>query len=189
MDGQIDPAGNGVDSSTEKKTNRAKKRRKILSISILIVVVTAVSWHFIRISQIQSHSEELLMKQEQMFIEKMDSLGLENSLQASTLLSWAVRGEMLRGNKEQVRQYFNEFIKTENVLSIQLIDPMTGVVALSTNAKSEGAKNRNYNKVTSQMVEVDSSFTRIVTPITSLNNVMNVLLIDVQRINSIENEN
>ena len=94
---------------------------------------------------------------------------------------------MIRGNKDQVRQYFNEYVKNKGVLSVQLINPENGMVEISTNAKNEGSKNRNYNKITGQVVEVvDSSFLRIATPITSLNKVMNVLLVEVQRNNKIE---
>src|SRR5210317_501293 len=50
---------------------------------------------------------------------------------------WAVRGEMTRGNLEQVDQYFKQLVQTENISEITLVNNKSEIL-LSTNKKNEG---------------------------------------------------
>lgn len=52
---------------------------------------------------------------------------------------WSVRGEMIRGNQEQVDQYFTQLVKVDNIEEIALVDN-DGTTIISTNKKNEGMK-------------------------------------------------
>ncbi len=56
---------------------------------------------------------------------------------AGTLLAWAVRGELIRNNLDQIDQFFNELIRNERVRGVFLAGA-DGVVRLASDRKLQG---------------------------------------------------
>ena len=55
----------------------------------------------------------------------------------SVPLVWAVRGEMMRGNYDQINQYLINFVREPNVNDV-LLAKADGVILLATNKRLEG---------------------------------------------------
>ncbi|GJM35377.1 MAG: hypothetical protein DHS20C18_43780 [Saprospiraceae bacterium] len=97
---------------------------------------------------------------------------------------WAVRGEMTRGNMEQVNQYFKQLVKTDNIKEITLVDK-TGKILISTNKKNEGSQLANeYSETVLKSEEVnviDKADKKIVVaPVMDLDSRMGSLMIIYQ---------
>jgi hypothetical protein len=60
---------------------------------------------------------------------------MEHTRNNVRVFSWAIRSELIRGNKEQVKQFFTNYLETGKVVRVLLIDPETGKVTISTNMK------------------------------------------------------
>lgn len=57
---------------------------------------------------------------------------------AGTLLAWAVRGELIRNNLDQIDQFFGELIRNERVRLV-LLAGADGLIRLATDRKLQGA--------------------------------------------------
>jgi hypothetical protein len=168
--------------STNEPNSKAKPSRKTPWKLIVVssIIVGTLGYHFYKVHSIENEMEDRLETQTVDFQRKIDSLNLNQSELTARTLSWAIRGEMIRGNKEQVTQYLNEFVHVPNIIEVNLLKP-DGMVELSTNVKNVGTYIKKYKSIIEQQIEEDSTVFRIITPITHLNSKMNVLLVDVQR--------
>jgi hypothetical protein len=63
----------------------------------------------------------------------------ETKRQFGIALAWAVRGEMIRNNLDQIDQFFNEIIKLPNTERVLLADS-TGKVSVSTDRRYLGVE-------------------------------------------------
>ncbi len=60
-----------------------------------------------------------------------------NHLMFGTALAWAVRGELIRGNHDQIDQYFNELVRNERI-RVALLAAADGKVLLASDRKLQG---------------------------------------------------
>ena len=94
---------------------------------------------------------------------------------------WAVRGEMIRGNQEQVDQYFKQLVKSEKVQEVTLVDK-EGKILISSNKKNEGNNlAEDFAKsvlATEEMNVIDRSDKQIVAaPVMSLDSRIGTLVV------------
>lgn len=154
-------------------------RHKMTTFLVLVIGVLLV-WSYFKISGLENdfaiEKQELIADYEV----RLDSLNSDRLLLTATTLSWAIRGELLRENNEQINQYFNEFVKNPDVLGLQLINPESSVIEISTDKKNEGSTNSAYNKIDAQFVKKDSANIKIVTPITGLNQKAGIFIMDLK---------
>ena len=114
----------------------------VFSILLIITLLSVVLYYQVRLSTLES--EYIIEKnnyEQQSLItyqQKVDSLNHENAYRISKVFSWSVRGELMRGNNEQVSLLFGQFIKTPGISKISLIDPTTKVITIATDRKVEG---------------------------------------------------
>ncbi len=94
---------------------------------------------------------------------------------------WAVRSALIRGNLDEVNQYFNEFIKEENVKEVVLAG-QRGEILVSTNKKHEGKPFiEYYPEIMLQTGDVyfqeDSAGYMVASPVLSLNTKLGTLFV------------
>ncbi len=100
--------------------------------------------------------------------------------ETARVFSWAVRGEMLRENKDQVNQYFMNLVKEPGFKKIQLVDISNSTVIVSTDKKDEGSAVSDtsiLNATVSRQI-TNEDYLRTITPVMGLNSRMAVLVID-----------
>jgi len=81
-----------------------------------------------------SEEKENLVKSANLAFESNNKANLKLLMQPFV---WAVRGELTRGNNEQVDVYFKQLVQNDRIEEISFIDSV-GVVMISTNKKYEG---------------------------------------------------
>jgi len=96
--------------------------------------------------------------------------------------SWAIRGEFLRGNKDLINQFFNEFVKTPGIIKLQLINSESSVIEISTDKKDEGSRNVDYNNIKEQKTISGLSKMKVVTPISGLNKQIAVFIFEANKL-------
>lgn len=167
-----------------------KKENKILAflldkkyyVGLALLVLVVMAWSTFRIKSLQSNfnnEKETIIHSYEL---KLDSLNIDRMQLTATTLSWAIRGELLRNNKEQINQYFNEFVKTPGIIKLQLINSEDGLIEISTDKKDEGIKTNKYANINNQVVESDSVQSTIITPITGLNNKIGIFTITIKNL-------
>lgn len=60
-----------------------------------------------------------------------------NHLMFGTALAWAVRGELIRGNHDQIDQYFNELVRNQRI-RVAVLAAADGKVLLASDRKLQG---------------------------------------------------
>jgi hypothetical protein len=100
--------------------------------------------------------------------------------ETARVFSWAVRGEMLRENKDQVNQYFLNLVKEPGFKKIQLVDVNNSTIIISTDKKEEGSAVSDTSILNANFARQISTegLIRTITPVMGLNSRMAVLVID-----------
>ena len=116
---------------------------------LLILLIVLLIWKQMAVSTAEARlAEERQTLTQQFEADKAAVLGqareavARNSEQAHRLvgqaLSWAVRGELIRNNLDQIDQYFQELVKTERIRQVALVGN-DGKVLLATDKKLQGS--------------------------------------------------
>lgn len=133
-------------------------RNKIFYIVIGLFVLASLAIYVAKDLEInrmnKAHVQEITEVKDSLAQEKVNLINqtreiikANNQQQLELMLStfvWAVRAEMIRGNLDQVDQYFRQLVKAENIKEIQLVDPQ-GTIILATNKKLEEKPFEEYN--------------------------------------------
>jgi len=131
------------DNPTE--TTEKKKKSFIIRLlmknplaSFFFIVILALSiYGYIKIKVIIDNNkieiESLIATHKQ----TVDSLKLHSLEQTITTFSWAVRSELIRDNIDQVDQFFQLLIKDPKIEIVNLINPESNFIMLSTDKKLE----------------------------------------------------
>lgn len=169
-----------------------KKENKILTFVkkywfvffLIVVIIIILLWAVIKIQIIENRSlkeKEQLVK---LYELRMDSLHLSNMELTAKVFSWAVRSEMNRQNMEQVNQFFSGFVKEPNVRKIQLIDPVSGKILLSSDKKDEGTIVEDALILqTEETIHLsEETGEKIISPVMGLDTRIGVLVIELKKI-------
>ncbi len=148
--------------------------KHIVTVLLLVLVFGVYVWG--KIGIIKSEKQTIALTE--MYESKIDSLAVSQMQLTAKTLSWAIRSEMQRENKEQVSEFFNEFVKQIQVSKLQYINADDNAILVSTNKKENGiilnSKLSNANK---QQVEENEQVYTIATPVMGLNSKLGTLLI------------
>lgn len=151
-------------------------------LGLIIIIIGILIWHFSKIYFIERNTEkeknEIITKYEV----KLDSLNASQMQQTAKVFSWAIRSELIRGNKDQINQYFNEYIKTPGILKLQLINSEDSKIEISTDKKDEGVHNVNYININEQKIISGSPELKIVTPISGMNKQIGVFIMESKKL-------
>jgi len=112
-----------------------------VSLLLLIVLIIAFVWEQMIISnmegQMQEQAQQLETSRAAIRSDAEKALA-QNSDAAHSLLgatlSWAIRGELIRNNMDQIDQYFAELVKVERIKLAVLSDP-SGKLLVSSDKK------------------------------------------------------
>ncbi len=168
----------------------SKKENKFLKfvmknkyyIGLVLIIFVVLAWSFIRMAVMESDFEEEKVQVISNYELKLDSLNSDRLKLTATAFSWAIRSELIRENKEQINQFFNEFIKNPEIVNLQLINSETSIVELSTDKNDIGNKVNTFNSVQEQTIVSGFIDFQIITPINGLNKKLGIFVMQVNKL-------
>lgn len=175
-----------MENSEEKKESKIltflKKHKFVFSLIVLIIVI--LLWALIKIQMVEKRSLKEKEQLVNLYELRMDSLHLSNMELTSKVFSWAIRSEMTRQNMEQVNQFFSGFVKEPNIIKVQLIDPVTGTVLLSSDKKDEGTiiEDPIILQAEKSVRIIGETGDIIINPVMGLDTRIGVLVIEIDKI-------
>jgi flagellar basal body-associated protein FliL len=110
-----------------------------------------------------------------------DSLRLVNLEASAKIFSWSVRSELLRNNTENLNQLVNAFVKESGADLVQLIDPETNKIILSSDKKFEGseyAQKIDFALKEPHTLKEDAGI-KIITPVMGLNTALGIIIVQL----------
>lgn len=183
----------------EKKDNTNNKfldflKKNIVAVLLALILIIVLIWYSVKISSIEEQYEEekteLVTKSENersalitKYESEKDSLQISNLESSSKIFSWAVRSELMRNNTENLNQLINAFVKESNADLVQLIDPETNIISLSSDKKFEGME---YDQkldyaLTEQQTLMEETGIKIITPVMGLNSALGILIVQIDK--------
>jgi hypothetical protein len=155
-----------------------KKHKSVCFLIVVLIVVLLAA--FIKIKVMERNFAKEKLRLHSCYEYQLDSIKTSQLVTISEVFSWAVRSELLRNNKEQINQFFLMLIKKPGFQKIQLIDPVSAKVILSTDKKEEGRTFKDAHRfiIPEAISFKKDSLLQIVTPITGLNDQMGILIIE-----------
>tara|TARA_Y100000589_G_scaffold329390_1_gene375823 strand:+ start:71969 stop:72541 length:573 start_codon:yes stop_codon:yes gene_type:complete len=161
----------------------------VIPLTLLVVLISIIAFYQVKINTLQSNwiiekdkLKEEFKQKENIIITKfqnnIDSLNTDNLKHLTTVFSWSIRAELLRGNKEQADILMNQFIKTPGVMEINLIDPENYTIILSTNKKEEGERFKEISAINN--IEKAKSKNLIILPVSGINETIAYLSVKYQ---------
>ncbi|MFO7720523.1 MAG: hypothetical protein R6W85_08820 [Gillisia sp.] len=180
------------DTSNNRFLNFLKKN--IVAVLLAIILIIVLIWYSIKIGSIEKQYEEerteLVTKsddEKSALITKhkseKDSLQIKNLESESRIFSWSVRSELMRNNTENLNQLVNAFVRESGADLVQLIDPKTNKVSLSSDKKFEGLdypEKIDYSLTEPHILKEEGGL-KIITPVMGLNNAIGILIVQINK--------
>lgn len=166
-----------TDTKPKHFLNRAK-----YYIGLFLIIIIILIWHFSKIHFLEKNTEKEKLGIVNKYEIKLDSLNAVHLQLTAKAFSWAIRSELIRGNTDQINQFFNEFIKTPGILKLQLINTENSVIEISTDEKDVGTQNIDYINIKSQKTIIETSELKIVTPISGMNKQIGVFILEANNL-------
>lgn len=113
------------------------------AVMLAALVVVVIAWKMIAVSKVESdmnkkmEHERVLIKQQA--LEYADQQYVKEEERFGQILSWAVRGELIRNNIDQIDQYFGELVRMKDTERVVLIAE-DGQLLVSTDKRLEETK-------------------------------------------------
>jgi len=170
-------------NETDHKSKSLLSRSKYY-LGLLLIVIIILVWHFSKIYLLKKRTETEKVVIINKYEKQLDSLNVYYLQLTAKTFSWALRSELLRGNKDQINQYFNEFIKTPGIKKLMLINPENSVIDISTDKKDVGTQNFDYINLKNQEIFINVNDFKIVTPISGMNNQIGIFIIEATNISN-----
>ena len=155
------------------------KKNKYYAILILLLLIS-IAYHFISTQILKNSFTNEKTTIENTYRIKLDSINSNRLQLTAKTFSWAIRSEMLRENSEQVNQFFNDFVKNEDIIKLQYINATTHEIQISTDKKDEGVVNPTYKDINEQTISQDSTSIELATPINGLNTKLGIFVMKVR---------
>lgn len=158
------------------------KKYKYYVILILLLLIS-ILYHIVSSKILESNFLDEKTTIENTYKIKLDSINSNRLQLTAKTFSWAIRSELLRENSEQVNQFFNDFIKNEDIVKLQFINAENNEIQISTDKKDEGIIDTKYSDLNKQIILQDSISIELATPINGLNTKMGVFVMNVHKLN------
>lgn len=146
-------------------------KNKVSTLLILIIITLLLVIGF------KSFEQSRLIKAHEL---SLKNLKIESNQELSAVFTLAVRSELMRSNTEGVSQLFLSLLKNQSISKIQLIDPETQKVVLSTDKKNEGeiiTDQEIVNIKNQKKIETESSY-KIIVPVMGIDRIIGIISID-----------
>ena len=167
-------------------------KKNLISVLLALVLIVVIIWFSAKNNMntkqfekektsliTQSKNERSALKAN--YESEKDSLRIQNLEAAAKIFSWSVRSEMLRNNTENLNQLVNAFVKESGADLVQLIDPETNKISLSSDKKFEGSE--YARKIDLALKEPhklkEDGGIKIITPIMGLNSALGILIVQM----------
>jgi hypothetical protein len=154
---------------TQKRSTLAYIWKHKLEFFLLLLLVIVLCWALINNISLKHN-----------FKKEKQELTSKYMGETSKIFSWAIRGELLRDNREQVNQFFMSLIKEPGFKRIQLVDAGNSKIIISTNKKDEGTlvSDTLITNANAQRQEINDGIIKSITPIMGLNSRIGILVIE-----------
>jgi Ca2+/Na+ antiporter len=167
-------------------------KKNIVSVLLVLALIIVIIWFSAKNNQDNKQFEkvktELITQSKNersaliaTYESEKDSLQLLNLEAAAKIFSWSVRSELLRNNTENLNQLVNAFVKESGADLVQLIDPETNKIILSSDKKFEGSE--YSQKIDFGLKEPhtlkENDGIKIITPIMGLNTALGILIVQI----------
>jgi len=166
--------------SADNKSEHFFHRSKYYLV-LIVIIISVLLWNYWKIYFLERKMEKEKIGIITSYEMRLDSLNAVQMQLTAKTFSWAIRSELLRGNKDQINQYFNEFIKTNGIVKLQLITTENSRVEISTDKKDEGTQNVDYINIKDQKVISGLPQLRIATPISNMNKQIAVFILEANK--------
>ena len=180
------------DNSNNKLLDFVKKN--IVAVLLAIILIIVLIWYSIKIGTIEKQYEEerteLVTKSENeksalitKHATEKDSMQIKNLESESRIFSWSVRSELMRNNTENLNQLVNAFVRESGADLVQLIDPKTNKISLSSDKKFEGLdypQKMDYSQTEPHILKEEGGI-KIITPVMGLNNAIGILIVQINK--------
>ena len=108
----------------------------------LMIILFIFAWKQISVSNVESEMEKQLANERVLITQEAreyaDKQYIKEEERFGQILSWAVRGELIRNNLDQVDQYLSELVKMKDTDRVVLISE-DGKLLVSTDKRLEDA--------------------------------------------------
>jgi Ca2+/Na+ antiporter len=157
-------------------------KRNFAAVVLTIVLILVFIWFSVKIDYNKNHFENEKTQLITQYETERDSLQIKNLAFASSVFSWSIRSEMLRNNMENLNQLLTIFVQESAASMVQIVNPDTRVVILSSDKKYEGTEyDQEVNfEINHPVVIKDDQKISIITPIMGFSNRIGVLIVDVK---------
>lgn len=157
-------------------------RRHPLVFILLLLVIFLVIWGLFRIN---SQKKAFIKEKTEListYENQIDSLKLNRIELATKTFSWAVRGEMMRNNVENLNTLFNMFVRASDAKVLQLIDTRSNTVLISTDKKFEGQRFSlpSFISLEIESTVTDSMSIKVYSPIMGVNEMLGLLIAEFE---------
>jgi Ca2+/Na+ antiporter len=169
-----------VSGSNAKVSDFLKKNIAAVILAILLILVFI--WFSAKINNNRKHAENERMNLIAQYEAERDSLQIRSLEFVSSVFSWSIRSEMLRNNMENLNQLVTVFVQESDASLVQIVDPETRMVILSSDKKFEGteyADEVNF-EINQPVVIRDDQKITIITPIMGFSNRIGILIVEVR---------
>lgn len=106
----------------------------------LLIIFFVVAWKQISVSRVESEMDKQLANERVLITQEAreyaDKQYIKEEERFGQVLAWAVRGELIRSNLDQVDQYLNELVKMKDTDRVVLVSE-EGKLLVSTDKKLE----------------------------------------------------
>jgi len=163
-----------------------------VSLVLLVLLLIVFTWQSFSVSQ----TERRLEAERQALLEQQNGLqaAAAEAMQHAdrrtrqlfgTALAWAVRAEMIRGNLDQIDQYFSALVRTHGLVLALLVDPAGKVLVASDRAYVDeplpaGFPSDLLHSDTIQSVFSEDGSERMAIPIHGLNARIGTVILVIQ---------
>ena len=174
---------NNVEKKPKKNVIATFLWKYKIPVFLILIIGGIVFYYNLRFNSIESTHLEEMSSTIQNYNLQIDSIQISSLTQTVKVFSWAIRSEMIRNNIEQVNQFFLAFIKEKGVERIDLINPESALIILSTDMKQEGItiSDANILRAESTIAVQDSVALRIVSPIMGLEKKIGIVSVKIRK--------
>lgn len=165
-------------TTTPRKPNKLIKYilKHKTTFSLLFALIVVFIWAQCAISKLNKEKAAMQVAH----AASLDSLKVENFKIISNVFSWAVRSDLMRDNLDQANQYLDNVIKEPNIRKAYIIDLEKQSILLSTNKAEKELPVADVTLLQPKhnAVKLNDSTTRFVSPITGLNTIIGISVLE-----------
>lgn len=185
MDEANEKHGDSPETSGLKKEPgmSATKKKYLITIGVALILLLSVwIWKSIEINQARKTAETEKQNLTQQATSKIVETHKDHLMLLAKPFVWAIRTEMMEGNRNQVNLYLNDMVKEKNFQLIAVADN-TGKIISSTNKKDEGKEfssigsSSALSSNTTTTENQNDSILVMTSPVMGFNNRLGTLLI------------